>query len=266
LSRLGSGYRACGELRYIPNQVGIDSQTLSVRGRIIDTVGVRALWNSKYLIEGSFAMGLEALTKEKLLAVVRDLYKRSGAEAPGDEVRLYNRAARVALAYDSTRDEWLCNWDSEIEQVIQEAWDSHQRGSARLESHGSNRIGTQTVGVQLVDYEAEMFSYIPEREDARRVRLEQGARLRKLRSMSQRVGRRSLCLTQKSLLGMVPWISKAGDVICILHGSSVPVVLRKSENRWDERYSVIGQCYLEGWMLGGQVTWAEHEADTFELE
>jgi Heterokaryon incompatibility protein (HET) len=51
------------------------------------------------------------------------------------------------------------------------------------------------------------------------------------------------------------------DAIAILHGSRVPVVLREVTGG----YKVVGQCYLEDAMFGEAVTWEEHEADTLTL-
>ncbi|KAK0323188.1 hypothetical protein LTR82_005548 [Friedmanniomyces endolithicus] len=62
-------------------------------------------------------------------------------------------------------------------------------------------------------------------------------------------------------LGLVPRTSCKGDIVCILHGSKVPVVLR----RVDSRYRLVGQCYWHGWMNGELVDWAENEGDVFEI-
>jgi len=62
-------------------------------------------------------------------------------------------------------------------------------------------------------------------------------------------------------LGLVPQTSCKGDIVCMLHGSKVPVVLR----RVDGRYRLVGQCYWHGWMYGELVDWAENEGDVFEI-
>jgi hypothetical protein len=74
---------------------------------------------------------------------------------------------------------------------------------------------------------------------------------------------RRLALTSGKKVGLVPVQSEVEDVICILHGSNVPVVLRQHKD--GETYEVVGQCYLEGVMYGEAVTWDEEEADTFLL-
>jgi hypothetical protein len=75
---------------------------------------------------------------------------------------------------------------------------------------------------------------------------------------------RRLISTTNGRVGLVPERAEKGDAICILHGSHVPVSLRKNAD--GETYEVIGQCYLEGVMYGEAVTWEEDEADTFLLK
>ena len=61
--------------------------------------------------------------------------------------------------------------------------------------------------------------------------------------------------------GLVPKSARAGDVICILHGSKVPILLR----RLGRCYRVIGQCYWHRWMYGEKVYCAEEGGDVFKL-
>jgi hypothetical protein len=62
-------------------------------------------------------------------------------------------------------------------------------------------------------------------------------------------------------LGFGPTNVRSGDVVCILHGSDVPVLLREQ----DDGYWFIGQCYFEGWMHGDLVDWEVEEADEMVL-
>lgn len=75
---------------------------------------------------------------------------------------------------------------------------------------------------------------------------------------------RRLVSTTSNRVGLAPEEAEKGDLICILHGSSVPVVLRTNEDAMT--YRVIVSCYLEGVMRGEAVTWEEDEADTFLLK
>jgi hypothetical protein len=49
-------------------------------------------------------------------------------------------------------------------------------------------------------------------------------------------------------IGMVTEKAMKGDLICVLFGCSVPVLLRKSASR--DSYSLIGECFLDGYMNG----------------
>ncbi|KAK5690646.1 hypothetical protein LTR97_012202 [Elasticomyces elasticus] len=74
------------------------------------------------------------------------------------------------------------------------------------------------------------------------------------------IGRR-IAFGKTQGLGLVPRPSCEGDVVCILHGSKVPVVLR----RIGSRYRLVGQCYWHDWMCGEAVNWSEDEGDVFEI-
>jgi hypothetical protein len=63
------------------------------------------------------------------------------------------------------------------------------------------------------------------------------------------------------LLGLGPTDVTADDLVCILHGSTVPVLLRSRPYG----YEVIGQCYYEEWMYGDRVNWDEDKAQEFVL-
>lgn len=78
-----------------------------------------------------------------------------------------------------------------------------------------------------------------------------------------RLMHKRLLLGRKQLFGLGPDAILPGDCICILHGSSVPLILRRCENA--KEYTVMGQCYYESWMYGEKVDWEEDEADEFVL-
>lgn len=73
--------------------------------------------------------------------------------------------------------------------------------------------------------------------------------------------RRTVIALEERTIALGPPNTEVGDVICILHGSKVPIVLRHQEENW----RVIGPCYVDGVMFGEAVTWAEDEADLFDL-
>jgi hypothetical protein len=257
LTIFGPGYRACNKFQYVPTQKHIDSPILVVKGKVIDMIGAISRLNKSIVFDNSFLENLKCLTKENLLAKCFTLYEEIGAEIPKDKDQLYIRAAKVSVAYDPSRDDELCDWGNGLEQTIHNAYRSLQMKDSE------QRVAEKAGRVLMTDYESRMHLFRLEPDDAQQRRAEESYRLRMLRSATQRVRKRSLCLSQESLLlGMVPWISKPGDSICILHGSSVPVVLRKLNNG---HFTVVGQCYFEDWMFGEHVDWAEHQADDFEL-
>jgi hypothetical protein len=78
--------------------------------------------------------------------------------------------------------------------------------------------------------------------------------------------RNKVALSMNRKLGLVPRTSKRGDLICILHGSNVPIVLRMAKGKDKKgQWQLIGQCYWEDVMYGEAVSWTEEEAETFVL-
>jgi hypothetical protein len=62
---------------------------------------------------------------------------------------------------------------------------------------------------------------------------------------------RRLMVGKKGFLGMAPEKSRAGDIVCILFGCSVPVVLRKTAG--ETKFVFIGECFVDGYMSGEAV-------------
>ncbi|KAL8792679.1 MAG: hypothetical protein Q9195_004739 [Heterodermia aff. obscurata] len=65
--------------------------------------------------------------------------------------------------------------------------------------------------------------------------------------------RRRLAVLDKYPLGLVPEGAEPGDLVCVLHGSSTPIILRRVE----KEFEVIGECYVHGIMYGEAVNWSE---------
>jgi hypothetical protein len=65
-----------------------------------------------------------------------------------------------------------------------------------------------------------------------------------------RISRR-LMVGKKGFLGMAPEKSRAGDIVCILFGCSVPVVLRNTAG--ETKFVFIGECFVDGYMSGEAV-------------
>lgn len=61
---------------------------------------------------------------------------------------------------------------------------------------------------------------------------------------------------KKGVLGLCPSDAELGDLVCVIFGCSVPLVLRRIEGR-EERYRLIGECYLDHAMDGEAMTYFE---------
>jgi hypothetical protein len=71
--------------------------------------------------------------------------------------------------------------------------------------------------------------------------------LEKLREWGLIVQQKRLFLSDKYDMGLVPKTAHVGDLLCLLHGSKVPCVLRRTGVS-EEKYRIISQCYLDGKM------------------
>jgi hypothetical protein len=83
-----------------------------------------------------------------------------------------------------------------------------------------------------------------------------------IRSLSRIAVNRRLFVGQDGKLGLGHHSVENGDLICILHGSRTPVILRPRGDGW---YETKGQCYFEDAMHGDAVTWDEQDAEDFVL-
>lgn len=76
------------------------------------------------------------------------------------------------------------------------------------------------------------------------------------------VRKRALFDTARSFMGLGPQDTKPGDVLCVLHGSKFPVLLRPHPD--DQYYQFVGTCYVYGLMYGEPVQ--DQDQATFPLE
>lgn len=60
---------------------------------------------------------------------------------------------------------------------------------------------------------------------------------------------RSFILTRKGFMGLGPGDAEAGDVVCVVRGSNMPVVLRPVAGK-ENVYRLLGDCYVHGIMDG----------------
>ncbi|KAN0122842.1 Heterokaryon incompatibility protein (HET) domain containing protein [Hyaloscypha variabilis] len=74
---------------------------------------------------------------------------------------------------------------------------------------------------------------------------------------------RVLFTTSKGYMGVGPKVSKAGDVVCVLGGGTVPILLRPANGH----FQVVGESYVHGIMEGEAVQlWRDNELKDEEFE
>jgi hypothetical protein len=82
----------------------------------------------------------------------------------------------------------------------------------------------------------------------------------------------SLGVRDATIIGLAPDNVEVSDAVCILHGCSVPVLLRRADNETRAKentnarvqYRLIGECYVHG-MMDGEAVGESRTMDNFEL-
>jgi len=72
---------------------------------------------------------------------------------------------------------------------------------------------------------------------------------------------RSIFRTQEGYLGLGPYITQPGDLVCVLFGLNVPYVLRAV----NEGFLLIGECYVHGVMHGEKLEEGRCEEREFKI-
>ncbi|KAL2754100.1 hypothetical protein ACRALDRAFT_1093265 [Sodiomyces alcalophilus JCM 7366] len=70
-----------------------------------------------------------------------------------------------------------------------------------------------------------------------------------------------LMVSRNGRIGMVTEKAMKGDLVCVLFGCSIPVLLRKSESK--DGFSLVGECFLDGYMTGAALGLPELKERTF---
>jgi hypothetical protein len=80
------------------------------------------------------------------------------------------------------------------------------------------------------------------------------------------VSQRSFCVTERGYIGMVPHLSKVGDIVCVFFGAQVPFVLRSIDldQGSTERYQLVGESYIHG-IMDGQAFGLDYDETDFTL-
>jgi hypothetical protein len=73
---------------------------------------------------------------------------------------------------------------------------------------------------------------------------------------------RKFCITEEGRMAIVPPLALEGDIICIIKGTRMPFVLRKTKREDLAVYQIIGCCYVHG-VMDGEVNIAQ--AETFTI-
>ena len=70
-------------------------------------------------------------------------------------------------------------------------------------------------------------------------------------SINVACGGRTMAVTQKGYMALVPTCTKTGDLICLIKGGRVPFVVQRAgtEDR-EEQWVLVGHCYVHGIMHG----------------
>jgi hypothetical protein len=72
---------------------------------------------------------------------------------------------------------------------------------------------------------------------------------------------RRVIVKHSSYLRLTHKYVQKDDLVCILHGSRTPVILRLVDSKdGHTRFTTLGQCYYENAMYGEAVSWDEEDA------
>ncbi len=63
----------------------------------------------------------------------------------------------------------------------------------------------------------------------------------------RRARRRRIAVTRRGYIALVPRLARAGDVVALFYGATVPYVAREAAGQ-QRRYSLMGDAYVHGIM------------------
>ena len=74
---------------------------------------------------------------------------------------------------------------------------------------------------------------------------------------------RRFCVTERGYIGWAPLYTTSGDLVCILHGSRTPFLLRSDASDQERRiYTLVGECFFHG-MMDGEMLSADCPMEEF---
>jgi hypothetical protein len=219
----GSGFFASKSFKYKARPRSQIDCLLEVSGTIIDSIGT--LSGIQHHLRPSDSNPKDLLQLDEVVLSFSNSSRRMCSQLETDE-HLHRRILKVLLAEDHRSSHSDAHWDKVLDGMVQ-SYHSYDQSSSTPPTNAELDIRRKLIHLSRTCLSKTVF-------------------------MSQ---------TQR-IFGLAPRIAQSGDLICILHGSKVPVLLRKS----GKCCLVVGQCYFEGYMYGELVDWEEHDADVFKLE
>ena len=84
-------------------------------------------------------------------------------------------------------------------------------------------------------------------------------------SASLTMNKRRLVIGDLKTVGLAPWNSAEGDIICVLFGCRFPVILRRQD---ESHFILVGEAYIDGYMTGEAMKKLEdgtYRAEIFEI-
>ncbi|KAK0719486.1 heterokaryon incompatibility protein-domain-containing protein [Lasiosphaeris hirsuta] len=238
-TKVNSNFCASGDFQYYPSHSSFQQLDgiLSVRGRVIDMVSATFVGHQFPRAGDPLAL-MECLEHHEVLQMASHLYpEQSNPAGESSNTLLYHGVVKVLLCYDRKLDDADGRWNEDLESALK-VLEAYKSGSAKS-SHD------KSFGVKSIDGS-------------------ETALLRRFTSKTNRKSMRTLFLTRATqMLGLAPPLSRVGDLVCIIHGSRTPIILRAAAT--PGQFHVMGQAYVEGWMHGENITWREEEGDVFQL-
>jgi hypothetical protein len=219
----GSGFLASKSFKYKARPRSQIDCLLEISGRIIDSIGT--LSGIQHYLRPSDSNLKGLLQLDEIVLSFSNSSRRMRFQLETDE-HFHRRILKVLLAEDHRRNHSDADWNKVLDSMVQ-SYHSYDQSSSTPPTNAELDIRRKLIRLSRTCFSKTVFM-----------------------SQTQRV------------LGLAPRVAQSGDLICILHGSKVPVLLRKS----GKCYLVVGQCYFEGYMYGELVDWEENDADVFKLE
>ncbi|OAL06217.1 HET-domain-containing protein [Phaeosphaeriaceae sp. SRC1lsM3a] len=121
----------------------------------------------------------------------------------------------------------------------------------------------QPIGASMLDELLRVYQHVSSLSEVKGVR--EHELYQYLRQNASVAHGKAVFLTDRMELGLGYANLRCGDIICLLHGSNTPCILRRSPKMTSGCYKFLGQCYLDGWMYGRNECQKEEVATAFTL-